>query len=238
MLDRAGVVARPQLRRPGPRGEGEQLGEAEAAVAATARVRRLTTGVRLHERLDDGVAELLAEVERHVRQSERVARLPSGDHGVGGAAGALRIRAGRVEPEPQRDTDRLRPRAEQRDGAVDAAAHCDRDPARVRLGPEDRSERVRERVGGERLPGDGGRLEQRQARQRALEARRVGGDDPVAVDREPHERELLAAGGVSEHLEHATQRSAGPIHCPSSTLCVALRVNVNQQSRQGSPSPD
>ena len=96
---------------------------------------------------------------------------------------ALGARAGRVEPEAQRDADRVRSGAQERDGAVDAAAHRDRDPARARApAREDGRDRVRERVGGERLAGDGGRLEQRQADERALEARSVGLDDPVAVD--------------------------------------------------------
>ena len=177
------------------------------AVAAAARVRRLAARVAGDERVDDGAAELLAQVERHVRQPERVAGLARGDHGLGRAAGALGVGPGRVEPEPQRDPDRLRPGPQQRDGAVDAAAHRDRDPARVGLGAEDLRERVRERVGGERLPGDGGGLEQRQAGERPLEPGRVGLDDPVAVDDEPHERELLAPRGISEDLDHAGQAS-------------------------------
>ena len=158
--------------------------------------------VAADERLDDGPAELVAQVERHVRQAERVTRLARGDHGVRRAAGALRVRAGRVEPEPQGHADRLRPGAEERDRAVDAPAHGDRDPPRRGLGPKRGRERVRERVGGERLPRDGGGLEQRQSLERAREPGRVGGDDPVAVHRQPDERELLAARRVSEQLEH------------------------------------
>ena len=36
---------------------------------------------------------------------------------------------------------------------------------------------------------------------------RVGVDDPVAVDREPHERELVAPRRVSDDLDHVDQPS-------------------------------
>ena len=137
-----------------------------------------------------------------------VAGLARGDHGLRRAAGALGVGAGRVEPEPERDADRLRPGAEQRDGAVDAAAHRNRDPAGIGRGGEDLGERVRERVGSERLAGDRGRLEQRQAGERPRQSRRVGFDDPVAVDGEPHECKLGSARGVSEDLDHARSLAA------------------------------
>ena len=236
-LDDPCVVTGPERRCTGTVREGEKLVEAEAAVAAPAGIRRLATCVPLHERLDDGGPELLAQVERHVRDAERMAGLTRGDHRLRRAAGALGVRPGGIEPEPQRDPDRLRPRPQQRDRAVDAAAHRDRDPARVGLGTEDLAERVRERVGGEGLTRDRGGLEQREPVERALEPGRVGGDDPVAVDREPHERELFAACGVSEHLEHVVQPSGGSVDSPRSTLCVALRVNVNQRHVKGSLRP-
>ena len=92
-LDDPRVVAGPELRRARALGEGEQLVEAEAAVAAAARVRGLAARVRRDERVDDGAAELLAEVERHVRQAERVAGLARRDHGFRRAAGALGVGA-------------------------------------------------------------------------------------------------------------------------------------------------
>ena len=108
----------------------------------------------------------------------------------------------------------FRPGAEERDGAVDAAAHRDGDPLGVVVGAEDLRERIRERVGRERLAGDGGRLEQRQPGERPGHSGRVGLDDPVAVDDEPDERELLAARGVSDNFEHlsslATKTPASP----------------------------
>ena len=72
------------------------------------------------------------------------------------------------------------------------------------VGAEHLRERVCERVGRERLTGHGGRLEQCQAGERPGQAGRVRLDDPVAVDLEPHERELLAASGISENLHRAS----------------------------------
>ena len=89
VLDDPRVVAGPEPRRPGAAREREQLGEAEAAVAAAARVRRLAARVAPDERIDDRAAELLAQIERHVREPARVTRLARRDHRLGRAAGAL-----------------------------------------------------------------------------------------------------------------------------------------------------
>ena len=161
MFGDARVVARREARGPGAGGEGEQFGEAEAAVAADARVRRLAVGVAGDEGVHDGRAELAPEIERDMRQAEPVARLARGQDGLGRAAGTLGVGAGRVEPEPQRDANRVLPRPQERDGAVHAAAHRHGHALRrVRRG-EDGPERVRERVHGEGLTADRGRLEQR-----------------------------------------------------------------------------
>ena len=204
-------MAGPELCRTGSLGEREQLVEAEVAVAAPAWVRCLPTGIRGDEGVDDGAAERVAQVERHMREPERVAGLPCRDHGLRRAAGTLRVGAGGIEPEPQRDPDRARTGAQQRHGAVDAAAHRDCDPPRIGCRGEDLGERVRECIGGERLARHGGGLEQRQPGERPREPGRVRVDDPVAVDRKPHERELLASCGVSDDLDHAsTGRSGRP----------------------------
>ena len=189
--------------------EREQLREAEAAVAARARVRRLAARVAADERSDDRAAELLAQVERHVRHAEPMAGLARRDHAVGRAAGALGIRPVGIEPQPQRHADRVRQRAQQRDRAVDAAAHRDRDASGRRLGAEDRPERVRERVDRERLAADRRRLEQRQARDIALEPGRVGLDDPVAVHYQPHGRPVAVAARVSEESPACRPRYRG-----------------------------
>ena len=133
-----------------------------------------------------------------MRQAERVARLARGDDRARRAAGALGVGPVRVEPQPQRHADRVRARLEQRDGAVDAAAHRDRDAARVaarRGRPARARSRARRR---QRLAADGRRLEQRQPAQVLCDAGRVGVDDPVAVDAQPDERPVVAARRVSE----------------------------------------
>ena len=200
-LDDPRVVPRPQHVAPGARGEGHELVEPEAPVAAHARVGREAGGVPVDERLHDRRAEPFAEVERGVRQPEPVARLARGDHGCGRAADALGARPRRVEPQAQRHPDRVRRRPEQRDGAVDAAAHGDRNPAGVGSGREDRADRIRERVRGEDVARHRRGLEEGEPGERALEARSVSVDDPVAVDEQPHEAVLVAAGGIADQLE-------------------------------------
>ena len=160
-VDDAGVVAGSQPSRAGPPREGKQLGEPEAAVAPDARVRRLAARVAANERRHDCTPELLAQVERHVRQPERVAELPRRDDGRRRAARPLGVRPVGIEPEPERDADRVRAGAEKRDRAVDSAAHRDRHAPGRRRGAEDGRDRVRERVDGERLAADGRRPEQR-----------------------------------------------------------------------------
>ena len=130
-LDDPGVVAGREAGGADPPREGEQLGEPEAAVAADARVRRLAPRVAAHERADDGAPEPLAEVEREVRDPEPVAGLARRDDRRGRAAGSIGVRPARVDPEAQRDPDRLvagLAGAEERDCAVDPAAHRDGDP--------------------------------------------------------------------------------------------------------------
>ena len=124
------------------------------------------------------------------------------------ASGEQQARSARgprgVEPEAERDADRVRAGLQERDGAVDAAAHRDGDAVRMRAPPErPGAMRVGERVGGERLARHGRGLEQREPAQRLGEPVRVGVHDPVAVDAQPHERELLPARRISDELPHA-----------------------------------
>ena len=137
-----------------------------------------------------------------MRKPEAVAGLARGDHGFGRAARALRVGSLGIEPEAQRDADRVRHRAQQRDGAVDAAAHRDRRASGLRLGAEHRTERGRERIDRERLAADGGSLEQRQSDEPAVEPFRIRRDDPVAVDGELHRGPFAVARGISEGLDH------------------------------------
>src|SRR5262249_35828883 len=156
------VVARREAVAAGAPCEREQLREAEGSVAADARVRGLTACVTLDEGADDRAPELLAQVEGHMREPEPVGRLTGRDDRLGRAARALGVRAVRIEPEPERDADRVASGAQQRDRAVDASAHRDGNAARAGLGAEDGTERVREGVDGERLAADRSRLEQRE----------------------------------------------------------------------------
>ncbi len=202
-LDDTRVVTGREPRGTDPVREREQLVEAEAPVAADARVRRLARRIVTRERLDDGRAELLAEVERDVRDPEAMARLASRDHRRGRAADALARRSVRVDPEAQRHADRALAGREQRDRAVHAAAHRDGGPRRVGRRAHRGPDRVRERIGGERLPAHRRRLEQRQADEVALDPGRVGPDDPLPVDLEPNGGPLAPARGISEELDHA-----------------------------------
>src|SRR5579885_355150 len=231
--DDARVVTGREACRSGPAREGEQLGEAEAAVAADARVRRLAARVAAHERLDDGAPERPAQVERDVRQPERVARLARREHRARRAARALRVRPARVEPEPQRHADRLRPGLEQRDRAVDAAAHADGHALGVGRRAERRAERVRERVDREHLAPDRRGLEQRQPAQVVREPVRVGVDDSLAVDAEPDVRPILAARRVTEQLAHRSSVALAPTvpferRAPTPPSCRA-RVKLASQ---------
>jgi hypothetical protein len=122
-----------------------------------------------------------------------VAGSPSGENGLGRAAGTVDIRRLRIDPEPERDADRLLAGAQERNRAVDTAAHRDRDALGVRGGAEDRPECVRERVDRELVASDRRRLEQGQPLERPVEPLGVGADDPVTVDREPNQAPLAAA---------------------------------------------
>ncbi len=191
-------MARPEPVCPGPCDEVEQGIEPEGAVAARARVRRLTRAVGRHERRDHRLAELLPKVERHVREPEGMARRARGGHRRGRAARALRTRAVRVLPEPQRHADRVRTRSEKRDRAVHSATHRDRDPSRPRLGGEDLAERGCERLHGKRVAADGRGFEQRQSVERTLEAVRTRAHDTIAVHDEMGRSPLTVLCRVSD----------------------------------------
>ena len=208
MLDDPRVVAGRQPRRTSAAREREQLREPKAPVAARARIRRLSAGIGVDERLHDRGAERFAGVERHVRETEPVTRLARRDHGLRRAAGTLRRGRFGIDPEPERDPDRRGAGPQQSHRAVHAAAHRDGDPLGIRLGAEDRPDRVRERVDDESLAGDRGRFEQRQADERGFQPVRVRVDDPVAVEDEANDRPVATASCVSGHFDH--RRSGYP----------------------------
>ena len=91
--------------------------------------------------------------------------------------------------------------AEQRDGAVDAAAHRHGDASGRGRRVKDLGERVRDGVRSKRLAWDGGGLEQAEPGERPRHAGRVRLDDAVAVDDEPRECPLAAARGVADDFE-------------------------------------
>jgi hypothetical protein len=67
---------------------------------------------------------------------------------------------------------------------------------------ENGADRIRQRVGCERLSSDRGSLEQSQSNQIAVEPCCVSVDDPVTLKPESHESELGAARGIAEKLSH------------------------------------
>ena len=204
----ARVVACPEHVGADPLRECDERVEPKSPVAAHARVRREAGGVAVDERLHDGLPERFAHVEGDVREAEGMASLACPDHGVRGAACALRARAGRVEPETERHPDRVRPRAVEGHGAVDASAHRNGDATGSRRGADDRRKRVRESVRCKRLTRNCCGLEQGQPDERPRHPVRVGLDDPVALDDETRDRVPIAARGVSDQLEGHRSRLA------------------------------
>ena len=97
---------------------------------------------------------------------------------------------------------------QERDGAVDPAAHGNGAAIRLGRGVKDLPERVRERVRREPLAGHRRRLEQRQALERPLEPLGVSFDDPIALEPEPDERELAVPRGIPHNLDHQARLAA------------------------------
>ena len=212
-LDDARVVARPQLVCARTPRKCHELVESKRPVAAHARIRRLPRFVGVRERIDDRVLELLAQVERHVREAALVTRRPRRCDRGRRAACALGVGRSRVLPEPERHADRVRPGADERDGAVDPAAHRDGDAPGTRCRRERRAKCGRERLDRERIAVDRGRLDERQSVERTVEPGRVGSDDRLAVD-------------SSRTAAHASPRVASP------KTSSAHRTRLASDSRQ------
>ena len=146
-----------------------------------------------------------------MRETERVTGRARCRNRRGRAAGALGVGRGGILPEAERHPDGTAPRAEQRHGAVDAAAHRDGDAGRGRLCPEHLRERARERLDGERLTADGSGFEERQADDGALEPGCIRGGDPLPVDRESDRGPGIASRRVPEDLgAHRARLAATP----------------------------
>ena len=176
-----------------------------------------------------------------MRDAEQVTRLACRDHALGRAAGAFGAGPVGIEPEPQRHADGVRQRAQEGDRAVDSAAHGHGDASGFWLRPEDRPERIRKRVDGERLAADRRRLEQRQSCDVALEPRRVGLDDPVAVHEQADGGPLAVPAGVSEDLLHAltVKERPAPASKPSYVILVSQvgAVPAFGNASVGTPAP-
>ena len=231
-LDDPRVVARRERGCADAAREREQLGEAEAAVAADARVRRLAARVAADERRDDRAAKLLTQVERDVRQAARVTRLACRDHRARRAARALGVRSVRVEPQPQRDTDRIRPGLEQASPRCRRRRSSRRRCARVRRRAHRRRERVRERVHRQRLAADraaSSSVRPRRSassparrRRRSGRPRRAAGRRP---SRSPRAESPYSSCITARVLAESREGSRGsPHHAPTSPVG---RVHVN-----------
>ena len=195
--------------------------------------------VAADERLDDGAPELLAQVERDVRQPALVAEPPRGEHRRGRAARALGLGRLRVDPEAERHAERLRPGAQQRHGAVDAAAHRDRDAAAARRRRETparsrpRARRSRDRRRARRPPRAGYR-----PREVLGEPLGVGVDDPLAVDPQP---DRWPTRRSASHLRRRrapgqSTRRSGYSGRTCSTLCVIGGRTVEPTRREREPT--
>ena len=208
MLGDTGVMARGEPGGADSLREGEQRAEAEAAVAAHARVRRLAARVAADEGVDDSLSEGLAEIERDVREAERLTRLARRDHRRRRATHALGVLPGRIGPEAKRHADRLVTgiaHAKERNGAVDATAHRDGDAPFVGSRADDWTERVVKRVRGETLAGNGRSIEKRaplDLAEKLRQPRPLSGCmlDPLSGHGQPHPGEISVPGGVSDEL--------------------------------------
>ena len=230
-LDDPRVVARPEHVGTGAARELDERVEAEAAVAAHARVRRQALRVALDERLHDGGAELLAEVERDVRQAERDGT-SRGPRSRRRASSRRARRSGRPGSSQSRSVTPIAFGAARRSATalstpplIATAMRPGRGAAR-----EHGRDRVRERVGGERLAGHRGCLEQRQPDEERSRPGASASTMPVALDDQPHGCIVLAAGGVADQLEprHAVRLAGG--------LAVGSSRGSRAQARPGSVS--
>ena len=205
-LDDARVVAGREPRGADAPREREQLGEAEAAVAADARVRRLAARVAAHERR----RRPRGGTPRAGRASRAGARARGRSRARRSPRSASSRRARRPAPFGSSQRRSVTPTAL---GPASSSATALSTPPLIatatRVGiarrADRRADRVRERVDRQRLAADRRRLEQGQPDEVALEPGRVGRDDPLAVDRQPTAAQLAAARRVSEELDHAAR---------------------------------
>ena len=205
-------MTRPQLVGSCTLRECHELVESKRAVAAHARIGSLTGAIRVDERVDDRALELLAEIERHVRDPEAVTRRSRSRDRRRRAAGTLGVRRSGVLPQAKGHADRVLTRATQRDRAIHPAAHRNGDATGPRFGCEGRSERCCERLDRERLAADRRRFDQVEPVEITIEPAGVGSENHVAVDGEPNRSPRVAARRVSEDLgAHRARLAACPL---------------------------
>ena len=195
VLDDARVVAgREPVGARAPR-EGEQLREAEAAVAARctdSAFRRARSRRRTGRRPPGGTPP--------AGRASRAARRARGtSHALRSRPRASSRPARRPAPSGSSQSRSVTPTAfgpARRSATALSTPPLIATATRPGFGaaPEHRPDRVRERVDGERLSADGRSLEQRQPDERPVETVGVCLDDPLTVDGEAHEGPLAAAG--------------------------------------------
>jgi hypothetical protein len=180
-----------------PPGHVEHRVEAHVAVAAHAGVRRQALGVIGQPRLHDARAELVAQVQREVRQAHPVGHRPRRAHRAGRAAGLLAVVLG-VAPEleghardlgagageQQRGDRRVHPARRRDEDPLAAAGRRDRGVVRGGL-----AERAVQRVGGEL-----GGVQLARAQPAELVGDRVGAD-PRGVEQRGAADELDRCAG-------------------------------------------
>ena len=203
----------------GTLGERKQPGKAEAAVAVDARVGRLAAFVAAHERLDYGAAKFHTQVEGHMGHAERVAGRASSEDSVGRAASTLSVRPLGIKPEPQSDTDCIRQRPEERDCAVDTAAHRNGNATGHPRSAKNRPDCIGERISGERLPTNGSSLEQSQPNERTIEPGSISLNNALAIKDKPHERKIGTTRRITNELNHELRLAA----IPASAGCAGAR---------------
>ena len=211
MLNQARVMARDELPCADAPREREQLGEAEAAVAAHARVWCLAARVSRHEWSNDRAAERLAKIEGDVRKPEAMAGMPRRHDRLRRTAGAIGGRPTGVGPQAKRHPNGLVARiarAQKRDSAVDSAAHGHRHASRLGLCAHRRPKRVVKSIGREGFAGHGRGGERRQAAHfpaklgdaRSLSLR---SDDAIAFQGQAYPGEVAVTGGIADQFPDA-----------------------------------
>ena len=241
---RARVVAGGERRGAEAVGERDHRVEPDVAVAADARVRGHAGGVAGQERVHHPGAELLAQVEREVRQAHPVRDRAREADGVGRAARRLGV-VGRVGPQLERHGGRPLARPERGDGGVAAAAHGDERTSGIRrqrgARPGGGAERAVQRVGRQVR---GVELARRQAAELGGDLVRAdarGVEHGGALDQRDGGRagrdRRAAAGGLEARPSHAVaidaQRDAYQVAAGGAAGAAVMRARRAQAASGG-----